>query len=87
MKREIDSIRVDRDMVHARRVNHTDFRSKHAFKLAAALPGRAPRAAWPRPRAPDPPPVPRPRLGPGGRAAYGLPGGRNFRLVLLFFQF
>ena len=26
MKREIDSIRVDRDMVHARRVNHTDFR-------------------------------------------------------------
>ena len=26
MKREIDTIRLDRDMVHASRVNHTDFR-------------------------------------------------------------
>ncbi len=25
MKREIDTIRTDRDMTHARRVSHTDF--------------------------------------------------------------
>ena len=53
MKREIDSIHTDRDMVHARRVNHTDFRGTvHPTPSTAVLKarGKPPRGVKKAPR-------------------------------------